>query len=425
MATQPEPEPEPQPEPEPEPQPHPTPQPESAECVLLCAPDGRRPLAGWGPTLYTNFVLAEAGACVLAESTRLGLVAHASDALRRVERHAELYAAAVAAATGTDGGGGRCSGKPQLAPTPLRLRLPSAVAAAVAARQALGDLLDVTAEGDSVEALMAALAASTPPAAVGDGERLCIMVHVWGGARMSSKAKHKLAARCAVALGLAHVPRVGADAAAPTDALCICMGVSQADGSSWWCFGRRQPAASAFVHGLQRFDVGDRPLLGDAPTRPPLALAMGNLAQLQPGQLAMDPFVGSGAVLLAAAALGAQTFGVDNDPALLYGSSARGRGPGAAGCDTASAEGDDMKVCVFSNFTQLGLPRPDLLCADMLLQQPPLHCECGAFLAPTALAAAQGGRSSMVRGVSGGAVDVIVTDPPFGFRYPPWRMGVR
>jgi hypothetical protein len=46
-------------------------------------------------------------------------VAHASDALRRVERHAELYAAAVAAATGTDGGGGRCSGKPQLAGSPM------------------------------------------------------------------------------------------------------------------------------------------------------------------------------------------------------------------------------------------------------------------------------------------------------------------
>ena len=58
---------EPQPEPAPEPAARPFPSPAAAPthpCLLLCAPDGRRVLGSWGPSLYTDFVLPEARACL-------------------------------------------------------------------------------------------------------------------------------------------------------------------------------------------------------------------------------------------------------------------------------------------------------------------------------------------------------------------------
>ena len=367
---------EPQPEPAPEPAARPFPSHAAAPtlpCLLLCAPDGRRALGSWGPSLYTDFVLPEARACLQVAAE--GELAHrqaVDDALRALDTHREAHSAT-----------GSLGGERPAAPAPLPLSLPEGVAEGVARRQVLGDCLRVVASGDSVEAMLTSLQLSGAAVPPPDG-RLCVAVQAWGGDKMSSKSKHRLAARCLEAAGLGQLPRVGVDAALPTDTLFVCAVVHEGPLAPVAYFGHRSQAAARFLHSLRRLDVAERPLLGDAPTRPPLALAMVNMAQLRRGAVVLDPFVGSGALMLAAAELGAHVLGGDNDPNLLFGAD-----------DDGAAE-----RTVHANFDQLGLPRPELFCADMLARG------CGALV----------GRRR---------VDAIITDPPFGLRFPPWRMGVR
>jgi len=52
---------------------------------------------------------------------------------------------------------------------------------------------------------------------------------------------------------------------------------------------------------------------------PRLARAAVNLAAVRPGELVLDPFLGTGALLAEAALLGARVFGVDADPSMVRG----------------------------------------------------------------------------------------------------------
>ncbi len=52
---------------------------------------------------------------------------------------------------------------------------------------------------------------------------------------------------------------------------------------------------------------------------PRLARAAVNLSRVRPGELVVDPFVGTGAMLLEAALLGARVVGVDRDPRMVQG----------------------------------------------------------------------------------------------------------
>jgi len=52
---------------------------------------------------------------------------------------------------------------------------------------------------------------------------------------------------------------------------------------------------------------------------PRLARAAMNLAALRPGDRVLDPFVGTGALIAEAALLGARTYGIDADPAMVRG----------------------------------------------------------------------------------------------------------
>ena len=131
----------------------------------------------------------------------------------------------------------------------------------MARRQVLGDCLRVVASGDSVEAMLTSLQLSGAAVPPPDG-RLCVAVQAWGGDKMSSKSKHRLAARCLEAAGLGQLPRVGADAALPTDTLFVCAIVHGGPAATRCYFGRRCAAA---------IDRGVRHAVERPPQRPPIS----------------------------------------------------------------------------------------------------------------------------------------------------------
>ncbi|CAM9226791.1 unnamed protein product [Chrysoparadoxa australica] len=105
-----------------------------------------------------------------------------------------------------------------------------------------------------------------------------------------------------------------------------------------------------------------------------LSLIMANMALARKGALVMDPFVGTGSILVACAQMGGSCcIGTDIDIRVL-----RGKG-----------EGD-----VFSNFDQYGLPRPEVVRSDNSLYHRHFRRMPGR----------------------GGLYDAVVCDPPYGVR---------
>jgi hypothetical protein len=463
--------------------------------LLLCAqPDGRRAVCPWGPRLYSPFVLPECLACLRAElASAVSCGCQADEALLRGAIMAIMSAhAAQQLRCGSDSRGGEPP-----APDPLPLRLPTAAAESIAGRLVLSDLLLLLcASASSIPELCAQLSAaaalepaSEPASGVHNEDecrtRHCVVAHVWAadGRKTSFKAKTRLTAACAAAAGLPPALRVGANRTQPDDELYFCAVVEDRSASAELLrpnnrrcyFGRRMLAASRWVRAFRRImDVPNRPLLGGAPTRPPLALAMANMAWLsqaqQPesragaggggGGVVLDPFVGSGSILLAAAQLQAHQsggggtsgcccangsrgwsrpplcatlIGVDNDITLLNGPSAALDPPAASTTDDAASSSKRVahrwRQVVAGNFEQVGLPLPELLAADMLsapLAQIPLSCLPPAFRRRGVVHDSDGEctRSCGSTGrPAAGMLQAIVSDPPFGFRYPPWRMG--
>lgn len=123
---------------------------------------------------------------------------------------------------------------------------------------------------------------------------------------------------------------------------------------------------------LKKYDLRRRVYLGPTSTPAELALYMAGQALAAPGKKVIDPFVGTGSILVAAAHFGAVAYGSDIDFRVLHGFKKDVRGPD-----------------IFSNFEQYGLPRPELMCADLSLRSP-------------------------FRG--GVRFDGIVCDPPYGVR---------
>lgn len=137
-------------------------------------------------------------------------------------------------------------------------------------------------------------------------------------------------------------------------------------------FGVRLPETNRrFVGSLC---LKSRPYLGPTSLDAQLALLMCNLAGAgsTPGTVIYDPFVGTGSVSVAAAALGAWPFGSDIDMRVLNGK---------------------LGINASHNFAKYGLPFPELLAIDNGRLP---------FRKPTQAA--------------GGFLDAIVTDPPYGVR---------
>lgn len=122
---------------------------------------------------------------------------------------------------------------------------------------------------------------------------------------------------------------------------------------------------------IETYSLKKRAYLGPTSMDTELSFIMTNLAHVKQGSVVMDPFVGTGSILLSCALRGAYCMGTDIDIRVL-------RGKGA-----------DQNV--FSNFAQYGLPRPELIRSDNALYHRHYRTEHALY-------------------------DAIVTDPPYGIR---------
>ena len=139
---------------------------------------------------------------------------------------------------------------------------------------------------------------------------------------------------------------------------------------------------------LRKYDLKKRTYLGPTSMDAEMALLMANFAHARPGGVILDPFCGTGSMLVAAAHYGAMTMGIDIDCRVIkYGKSAATR----SGKFGVKAD-DAPSVNVWSNFEQYGLPPP------LALIHGDLH----------ALPTRKFGLEGMIQG--------IVADPPYGVR---------
>ncbi|XP_003366416.1 tRNA guanosine-2'-O-methyltransferase TRM11-like protein, partial [Trichinella spiralis] len=133
---------------------------------------------------------------------------------------------------------------------------------------------------------------------------------------------------------------------------------------------------------VSRYNLKDRIFIGNTSMDPVLSFLMANIGEVQSGDLVLDPYVGSGSILLPAAHFGGYCVGVEIDYNVLHGKSKPSR------C-TASARHPDE--CIRANFKQYGLEAKyvDVLVADS-------------------------SKSSIW--TSHARFDCILTDPPYGIR---------
>ena len=143
-------------------------------------------------------------------------------------------------------------------------------------------------------------------------------------------------------------------------------------------FGRELPGAE---RGRELVGLGDlrrRQYLGPTSLDNEVSLLMASFAHVRRGSLVLDPFVGTGSILIACARFGAFCVGTDIDIRVLRGKKGRN---------------------VFSNFRQYGLPLPELVRSDNALYG-------GHFRAQP-------------------LYDAVVCDPPYGIRAGARRSGSR
>ena len=154
--------------------------------------------------------------------------------------------------------------------------------------------------------------------------------------------------------------------------------------------GMQGISGSGKVHELT---LKKRAYLGPTSMSSELSLLTCNMAHVRGGTLVMDPFCGTGSILLWAAKLGAHVLGCDIDLLTLRG----------------KAIGEQGNRNVFDNFRQYGLPQPEIVRADNHLR-PWTGASGSLSLSPG------GGASGDAQRGDPGWVDSIVADPPYGIR---------
>ena len=85
------------------------------------------------------------------------------------------------------------------------------------------------------------------------------------------------------------------------------------------CYFGRQVAHGGMRKELKKYDLKQRIYLGPTSLDHALAFIMANLAHVKKGMLVLDPFVGTGSILIALAHFGAKCFGTDIDLRVLNG----------------------------------------------------------------------------------------------------------
>jgi len=144
-------------------------------------------------------------------------------------------------------------------------------------------------------------------------------------------------------------------------------------------------------------NLGDRPILGPTTLEPELAFMMANMANVSKGELVLDPFVGTGGILIPCSVMGAEVFGADMDMRVIkgYGIAQLNRKYANEKQNWSNEKGvsqtdKSQRSDIYVNFEAYGLPKPNILRVD--ITQP-------AY------------RRSL-------KFDAIVTDPPYGIRAP-------
>ncbi|KRZ62578.1 tRNA (guanine(10)-N2)-methyltransferase -like protein [Trichinella nativa] len=147
-------------------------------------------------------------------------------------------------------------------------------------------------------------------------------------------------------------------------------------------FGRLTQIKFGMNKVVSRYNLKDRIFIGNTSMDPILSFLMANIGEVQSGDLVLDPYVGSGSILLPAAHFGGYCVGVEIDYNVLHGKSKPSR------CTAIARHPDE---CIRANFKQYGLEAKyvDVLVADS-------------------------SKSSIW--TSHARFDCILTDPPYGIR---------
>ena len=132
---------------------------------------------------------------------------------------------------------------------------------------------------------------------------------------------------------------------------------------------------------ITRLNIKDRKYIGNTTMDPQLALLMANLAQVEKDKVVMDPFVGTGSLIIAAAEFGGMVIGADMDKDTLHATTK----PSRVGVKLRTRD-----ESILANFEQYGL-------ADKFL---------GVTVADFSQCPWRGSAW----------LDCIVTDPPYGIR---------
>lgn len=159
---------------------------------------------------------------------------------------------------------------------------------------------------------------------------------------------------------------------APEDPLEIFFG-------KWLCDGNRR--------AMNFLSLKSRKFISNTSMDPLFALIMANLALVKDGDIVLDPFVGSGSLLVASAYFGARVFGSDIDYLLLHGKTKPTR---------ADVKKREPEECIRTNFKQYEMEEKylDILVADT---SKPLWRKF--------------------------EFDAIITDPPYGIRENSQKIG--
>eukprot|EP00210_Caulerpa_lentillifera_P001200 g1156.t1 len=138
-------------------------------------------------------------------------------------------------------------------------------------------------------------------------------------------------------------------------------------------FGRQISVSERSI--IERFALRDRPYLGPTSMDTEMSFVMCNHAKVKQGSLVMDPFVGTGSILVAASYHGALSFGCDIDVKILKQTKLNKR---------------KEQCTIFDNFTYYNVPQPTTLFISDIYRSP--------FRAALEM------------------FDAVICDPPYGVR---------
>lgn len=162
---------------------------------------------------------------------------------------------------------------------------------------------------------------------------------------------------------------------------------TQGDTPAEYYFGRFL-CESTKRYKIYKYSLKDRKFISNTSMDPKLATIMANIAKVNEGDFVLDPFVGSGSILVGAADMGALVFGSDIDYKLIYGLSRPTR---------PNVKKRDVDENVLGNLIQYSMSSRfgDVILADA---SRPIYRESFKF-------------------------DSIICDPPYGIRESIERIG--